>query len=75
MTRQTSRIEARNRAVKIAFGVMALMCVLTGFVIYLFAEQFGFSDETARIVAIAFLAAGVADYIVLKLWDRLMARH
>ncbi|MFQ5625438.1 MAG: hypothetical protein ACE5FM_02160 [Methyloligellaceae bacterium] len=75
MTRQMSSIEARNRAVKVIFGVMALMCLLTGLVIYLFAEQFGFSHETARIVAIAFLAAGVADYIVLKLWDRITARR
>jgi len=75
MTRQASRIEARNRAVKLAFGVMTIMCLLTGFVIYLFADQLGFSDETARFVAIAFLAAGVADYIVLKLWDRLMSRR
>lgn len=75
MTQQSPRNEARTRAVKIAFGVMALVCVAAGLAIYLFAEQFGFSEETARIVAIAFLVAGAADYVVLKFWDRFAGRR
>ena len=75
MTQQTPGGEARNRVVKIVFGVMALVCLLAGLAIYLFAEQFGISEETAQIVAIAFLAAGVGDYFVLKFWDRFASRR
>lgn len=64
-----------DRIVKIAFGVMAILCLLTGLVLYLFAESFGFDQETARYVAIAFLIVGFSDYIVLRLWDRLKKRR
>lgn len=73
MRGQGARAEARNRMVKIAFGTAALVCLATGIIVYLFAEPLGFSDDTAQIVALAFLAAGVVDYIILRLWDRIMA--
>jgi hypothetical protein len=50
--------ETRNSMVKAAFGIMALVCLAAGLNVYLFAEQLGFSEDTARIVAIAFLVAG-----------------
>jgi positive regulator of sigma E activity len=61
--------------VKVVFGIMALVCLAAGLIVYLFAERLGFSEDTARIVAIAFLVAGAVDYLVLKLWDRIMARR
>jgi len=64
-----------DRIVKIAFGVMAILCLLTGLVLYLFAESFGLDQETARYVAIAFLIVGFSDYIVLRFWDRLKKRR
>ncbi len=67
--------QVRNGMVKAVFGIMALVCLAAGLIIYLFAEQLGFSEDTARIVAIAFLVAGAGDYLVLKLWDRIMARR
>ena len=75
MTQQSSSNETRTSAVKIAFGAMALVCLVAGLVIYQFAEQFGFSEETAQIVAIAVLAAGAGDYLVLKFWDRVAGRR
>ncbi len=70
-----ARTDVRNNMVKVAFGIMALVCLAAGLVVYLFAEQLGFSEDTAQIVAIAFLVAGAGDYLVLKLWDRIMARR
>ena len=67
--------QVRNSMVKAVFGIMALVCLAAGLIIYLFAEQLGFSEDTAQIVAIAFLVAGAGDYLVLKLWDRIMARR
>ena len=67
--------QVRNSMVKVVFGIMALVCLAAGLIVYLFAERLGFSEDTARIVAIAFLVAGAVDYLVLKLWDRIMARR
>ena len=75
MTQQRSGKQTQGRAVKAVFGVMALGCLLAGLVTYLFAADFGFSEEAAQIVAIAFLVAGVIDYIMLKLWDRIFSRR
>lgn len=61
-----------NRIVKVAFGAAALGCVLTGLVIYLFAPSVGIDAGTAEIIAIAFLAAGLLDYLLLRFWDRIM---
>ena len=75
MAEGSRQTEVRNSMVKVAFGIMALVCLAAGFIVYLFAEQLGFSEDTAQIVAIAFLVAGAGDYLVLKLWDRIMPRR
>lgn len=75
MIQGNEQSEDRHRLVKIAFGIMTLVCLATGFSVYLFAEQLGFAEDTAQYVAIAFLVAGVGDYIILKFWDRIMARR
>lgn len=67
--------DPRHRLVKIAFGVMALVCLLTGLVLYLFAESLGLDPGTARLVAVAFLVVGAGDYLVLRFWDRLVKRR
>ncbi len=61
-----------NRTAKIIFGAMALVSVLLGLVIYVFADAFGIEPEVAALIAIAFLLAGVIDYILLRNWDRFM---
>ena len=75
MTESHPQTGSTDRIVKIAFGVMAILCLLTGLALYLFADSFGFAPDTARYVAIAFLVVGVTDYIVLRFWDRLMKRR
>lgn len=54
--------------------ISVLVCLATSLIVYLFAEQLGFDDDTAFFVAIAFLVAGVGDFIMLRLWDRIAAR-
>ncbi len=75
MAEGSRQTEVRNSMVKVALGIMALVCLAAGFIVYMFAEQLGFSEDTAQIVAIAFLVAGAGDYLVLKLWDRIMPRR
>lgn len=66
---------ARGRLAKLAFGVMALLSLLAGAVIFYFADQLGFDEQTARIVALTFLIAGFADYLILHFWDKLIKPH
>lgn len=65
----------RGRLAKLAFGVMALLSLLAGAVIFYFADQLGFDEQTARIVALTFLIAGFADYLILHFWDKLIKPH
>jgi TRAP-type C4-dicarboxylate transport system permease small subunit len=64
-----------ERLAKAAFAAMALVSVLTGLGLYLLKERIGISEETARLVSTAFIVMGIADTIVLFLWDRIFKRH
>lgn len=64
----------RDAIVKIAFGAGALICVLAGLIVYIFASDLGLAPDTAQILAVAFLIAGFADYLVLRFWDRIVRR-
>ena len=75
MTQKNAQGPERDRVIKIAFGFMAITCLLAGFILYVFAQDLGFDQETARLVAIAFLVAGALDYIVLRFWDRLKPKR
>ena len=63
-----------ERLVKVAFAAMALVSVLTGLGLYLLQERIGISEETARLISTAFIVVGIADTIVLFLWDRIFKR-
>ncbi len=64
-----------HRMVKRVLELTSLLCLATALFVYLFSEKLGFSEDTAFFVSIAFLAAGVGDFIVLKLWDRITAQR
>lgn len=66
--------ESRERLAKTAFAAMALVSVLTGLGLYLLQERIGIAEETARLVSTAFIVVGIADTIVLFLWDRIFKR-
>ena len=65
---------SNERLAKAAFAAMALVSVLTGLGLYLLQERIGISEETARLVSTAFIMVGIADTIVLFLWDRIFKR-
>lgn len=75
MSRSDNTHNDRSRIAKIAFGIMAIVCLSAGLILYLFAADLGMDPDTARLVAIAFLIAGFADYLVLRFWDRLMKKR
>ena len=68
---QTSTRRTSGRAVKIAFGLMALVSVALGLALWQLSARIGLPDATARILATAFIVAGIADALVLYFWDRL----
>lgn len=75
MTDVNVRGKERDKPAKVAFGVMSIFCLVAGLVLYVFAEDFGISPGMASFIAIAFLAAGVSDYLVLRFWDRMRKRR
>jgi len=60
-----------NQTVRIAFALVALVSILAGLLLYLFASRLGFDEDLAEIIAIVFLLAGIGDYVVLYFWDRI----
>ena len=67
--------ETGHRVVKIAFGIMTLVCLATGLLLYLYPDMLGLDKDTAELVAIAFLLAGFCDYLILRFWDRIVRRR
>ena len=62
---------ARGRGVRIAFAALALGSLLLGAAIHLFAARLGLAPDTARVIATAFIGAGILDAAVLYFWERL----
>ena len=60
-----------NRTIALAFGLLALASLLLGLALYLFGERMGLDETTCRLVASAFIIAGVLDAGVLYFWERL----
>ena len=65
---------SNERLAKAAFAAMALVSVLTGLGLYLLQERIGISEDTAWLVSATFIMVGIADTIVLFLWDRIFKR-
>lgn len=59
---------------KVIFAVMALASVLVGLMLYVLQDQIGIAEDTARLMSTAFIVVGIADTIVLLLWDRIFNR-
>ena len=73
-TPEPAATAANERIAKAVFAVLALACVLAGFGIYLLQARLGIDEDTARLVATAFLVVGMGDTLLLYLWDRLFKR-
>jgi hypothetical protein len=65
---------SNERVAKTVFAVLALAFVLAGLGIYLLQKRLGIDEDTARLVATAFLVVGMGDTLLLYLWDRLFKR-
>ncbi len=63
-----------DRLAKVVFAAMALGSVLVGLAIYVLHARIGIEEDTARVVSTAFLVIGIADTLVLFVWDRIRRR-
>lgn len=61
--------------IKAVFAALALASVLAGLAIYLLRARLGIDEETAGLVSGAFLIVGIADTLLLYLWDRIFKRR
>jgi xanthine/uracil permease len=66
---------AYERLAKALFAAMAVLFVLAGLVIHVVQTRPGIDEDTARLIATAFLATGIADTLVLYRWDRIFKRR
>ena len=64
-----------QRIIKSTFAFAALISVLIGLGLYISAEALGIDDQAARWIALAFLAAGLADYLLLRYWDKIFKKR
>ena len=60
--------------VRMVFGILALISLMLGLGLYLFAAQLGLDDTTARLITTAFLIAAAIDAIVVGRWGRISGR-
>jgi hypothetical protein len=75
MTPQHDRASPRDgRAMRLLFAGLALGSLAIGVALYSFADGLGLDQDTARLLATAFLAPAVADALILYFWDRLFTR-
>ncbi len=68
------RADSRAVQVRMVFGALALMSLVLGLGLYLAAERLGLDEGTARLIATAFLIAGVFDAAVVYFWNRIFSR-
>jgi hypothetical protein len=73
-TTEPASTSGNERLAKVVFAMLALASVLAGFGIYLLQDRIGIDEDTARLVATAFLVIGIGDTLLLYLWDRLFKR-
>ncbi len=52
------------------FAAAALLSVLLGLALFVFADDLGLDADTSRTIALAFIVAGAIDAVVLQLWER-----
>jgi hypothetical protein len=62
------------RRAKVLFGAVALGSLSAGLTLHLLQAQFGIGEDTARILSLVFILVGVADVLILFLWDRIFRR-
>jgi hypothetical protein len=60
-----------QQVVQVTLAALSLGSLLFGCGIYMFSARLGVAQDTARIIASAFLLAAIADALVLYLWQRI----
>jgi len=73
--RQAGASTAAERAMQVAFASLALGSLLLGAAIHVFAAPLGLDAATARLIATAFIGAGILDAAVLYFWNALFRRR
>ncbi len=63
--------ERSARIVQVALGAMALGSVAFGLGVYAAGDRLGLAEDTAKVIASAFLIAASLDALVLYGWERM----
>ena len=74
LTQHDTATPRATRTIRLLFAGLALASLAIGLTLYTLSERLGLDEFTARLLATAFLAAAVADALILYFWDRLFTR-
>ncbi len=69
--------QERGRSLKfvqIVFAVLALLSLIAALTVSLRGVEFGLPENSVHTIALAFLAVGIADTILLFVWERIFQR-
>ncbi len=61
----------QRRLARIVFGFMALLAIVAGLVLWQFSAAIGLDEDTAKLIAVAFIITGIGDVAIVYFWDRL----
>ena len=61
--------------IKEIIAALAVGSILAGCAVYLMQEQLGIPKDTARLISLVFVLAGVVDGVVLFFWDLIFKRR
>jgi hypothetical protein len=72
---QIARERQRSlKSVQVIFAVLAILSLSSGLAVAARGDEFGLPETSTHTIAIAFLMVGVADTVLLFLWERIFQR-
>ncbi|MBK9079734.1 MAG: hypothetical protein WBP38_05560 [Hyphomicrobium sp.] len=62
------------KSVQVIFAVLAILSLSAALAVAARGVEFGLPETSTRTIAIAFLMVGIADTVLLFLWERIFHR-
>lgn len=74
MDQITHERERSLKVVQIVFGILALLSLIAALAVSVRGIDFGLPETSVQTIAIAFLAVGILDTVLLFVWERIFQR-
>ncbi len=74
MDQITHERERSLKVVQIVFAILALLSLIAALAVSVRGIDFGLPETSVQTIAIAFLAVGILDTVLLFVWERIFQR-